>query len=106
MADETILWEGASGMKYKYWIHRLPSNFKAAAGNYIFAEEINPNIYEPAYIGETGDLAERFDDHHAMPCIKRARATHIHVHTTAGGIQTRRDEASDLIKKWQPTCNE
>ena len=105
MADETIIWEGASGTKYKYWIYPLPPNFNASPGNYIFAEKTKTDTYRAIYIGETGDLSERFDDHHAMPCIKREGATHIHVHSSSGGDETRRDEESDLIAKWSPPCN-
>lgn len=100
----TIIWTGKSGKQYRYWIHRLPPNFKADSANYIFAKE-TPNTWVAVYVGETSDLSERFDNHHAMPCIKRNGATHIHVHTTPGGAQRRRDEEADLITQWNPTCN-
>ncbi len=105
MANETIIWEGRSGAEYKYWIQSLPPNFKAAPGNYIFAKETKIGTFMAIYIGETGDLSDRFDNHHAMHCIKREGATHIHVHTNSAGDQARRDEESDLIAKWSPTCN-
>ena len=105
MSEQTIMWKGASGTEYKYWIHPLPPNFKPEAGNYIFAEETKPGTYKPIYIGETGDLSERFDDHHALPCIEREGATHIHAHTTPGRDQIRRAEESDLIANCDPPCN-
>ncbi len=105
MSTKTILWKGASGAEYKYWIYDLPPNFKAGAGNYIFAKETKPNTHVAIYIGETEDLSDRFDDHHAMACIKKEEATHIHVHSTSGVAQTRRDEESDLIARWSPSCN-
>ena len=101
----TIEWAGKSGRTYKYWIHPIGTNFKAVPGNYIFAKETSPGRHMPIYIGETGDLSERFDNHHKMPCIRRQGATHIHVHTTSGGQAVRQREEADLIAKWRPICN-
>ena len=104
MAD-TILWEGKSGKTYKYWIYPFGQTFSVAPGNYIFAKQTGPNPWIPIYIGETSDLSERFDNHHAMPCIKRNGATHIHVHRNDDGEKVRRAEEADLIAKWNPACN-
>jgi len=106
MADTpTIHWLGQSGEKYKYWIYELPANLKAEAGNYVFAKETKPGSWSPVYIGQTNDLSERFDDHHKMPCIKRNGATHIHAHLNSDR-QTRLDEESDLVAKWNTSCND
>ena len=106
MADvPTIEWAGSSGTKYKYWIHKIGTDFNAKPGNYCFAKESSPGRWTPLYFGQTGDLSERFDDHHKMGCAKRNGATHIHAHVSEGGERARLDEESDLIKKWNPTCN-
>ena len=106
MADApTIDWPGKPGKTYRYWIHPLPPNFSAVPGNYIFARETEPGKYLPIYVGETGDLSERFDDHHAMPCIKKHSATHIHAHTNNKGQAARRAEEADIIAQWNPPCN-
>ena len=65
----TITWTGESGSNYKYWICPMGTFFKEAPGNYIFAKETSPGRWTPIYIGQTGDLSERFDNHHKMPCI-------------------------------------
>ena len=103
-ATQTVDWPGASGKKYRYWIHDLPPNFKAVAGNYIFAKLNAQGRWEPVYIGHTGDLSERFDNHHAMPCIRRNNATHIHAHTS-GGEADRLAEEADLLANFNPPCN-
>lgn len=102
---KTITWQGQSGKSYKYWVHRLPPNFVAKPGNYIFAREVSPDRFVPVYIGETSDLSERFDNHHKAQCIGRNGATHIHAHVNSGGEMARRSEESDLIARWRPTCN-
>jgi hypothetical protein len=101
----TIEWEGQSGTKYTYWIYPLGTTFKAEPGNYIFAKESKPNSFSPIYIGETGDLSERFDSHHKQDCIDSNQASHIHVHKNDDGEVARRAEESDLIAKWNPPCN-
>ena len=102
---KTIDWQGRSGKSYAYWIYPISQNFQDKPGNYIFAREPSPGNWTPVYIGQTQSLAERFDNHHAMPCIKRNGATHIHAHVNDGGEQTRRVEERDLIDNYDPVCN-
>ena len=102
----TITWRGKSGREYMYSIYSIETQFNAAPGNYVFAEEASPGLFLPIYIGQTADLSERFDRHHVMPCIKRNRAKFIHIHLNDGGEEIRRKEATDLIARWDPPCNQ
>ena len=105
MADEaTIYWTGQSGKKYQHWIYDLNISFKPGAGIYIFAKETKPHSWSPVYIGQTSDLSERFDNHHAMKCALRNGATHIHAHSN-DNENRRLEEEMDLIEHWSPTCN-
>lgn len=105
MTDEaTINWVGQSGKDYKHWIFPLSASFKPVGGNYIFAKETQPGYWSPVYIGQTSDLSERFDNHHAMVCAKRNGATHIHAYSNDNEKQ-RLAEEMDLIGHWNPTCN-
>lgn len=101
----TITWTGKSGTGYKYWIYPLGTSFRAEPGNYVFAKESTPNRWLPLYVGQTGDLSERFDGHHKLDCAKRKGATHVHVHINNGGEQTRLNEEADLVASWSPPCN-
>ena len=103
---ETIIWTGASGAQYEYRIYLFPHDFIVTPANYIFAKKTILGNFRAVYIGETGDLSDRFDNHRAMPCIQRQGATHIHAHATSDGAQTRRDEESDLIANYDPPCND
>lgn len=104
--DHTIYWEGASGRQYMYLSYRIGQAFVAKPGNYIFAKEAQPHAYTAVYIGQTGDLSERFDDHHKMPCIRAHGATHIHVHRSSKREEERLAEETDLLRKWNTPCNE
>lgn len=105
MAEGTYDWPGQSGKEYHYWIHKLGTNFKKVPGNYIFVRETEDN-HVPIYIGQTSDLSERFDNHHKMPCIKKNKATHIHAHTSSESEEKRLAEETDLVKRWNPVCND
>lgn len=102
MADLRIEWEGKSGKKYKYYIEEIESSFKAVPGNYIFSKEVEPHKWKPIYIGQTGDLSERFNNHHKKECIEKEDATHIHVHSSSEDEDVRKEEESDLIERWNP----
>ena len=101
----TCDWKGVSGRAYRYWIYPIGASLKAAAGNYVFARRNHLGQWVPVYIGQTGDLAERFDQHHKTPCILRSGATHIHAHLTQGGESVRLAEERDLITMYNPSCN-
>ena len=101
----TIRWQGASGNSYRYWIYPIGHSLKTEGGNYIFARETESGRYTPIYIGETGDLSDRFDNHHKAECIGNEGATHIHARLNSKH-QDRLDEEADLVAKWQPPCND
>lgn len=105
MAELTIMWLGASGKTYKYWITPIDTSYKDEPGNYIFAKESSPGKWTPLYIGETKSLCDRLANHDKLPCVKRYGGTHIHTHTASSDQAVRKAEESDLLAKWDPPCN-
>ena len=105
MAEE-CKWTGQSGTTYTYWIYEIGTTFSATPANYIFAKETKLREWEAVYIGQTGDLSERFDDHHKMPCIQEHGATHIHAHTSNEDETVRLAEETDLVRSNRPICND
>ena len=103
-ATETCRWQGASGTSYTYYVYSLPPNFSSQAGNYIFAKRDGLGGWKAVYIGQTGDLSQRFGDHHAEACVRRNGATHIHAHLNAAKIDREREEA-DLLAAHSTYCN-
>lgn len=106
MATRKCNWHGQSGKTYSYYIYEIGEEFKEVPGNYIFAKETEPRTWEAVYIGQTGDLNERFDDHHKMPCIRQNGATHIHTHESSPDESVRQAEETDLIQYHNPVCND
>jgi len=101
----TINWPGESGKTYKYYIHPLGTQLVAKPGNYAFAKQLTNGNWVSLYFGETQDLDSRFDGHHKIDCAKKNGATHLHAHLNDGSNQVRRDEETDLVRKWKPACN-
>ena len=106
MAEQTIKWVGRSGKEYTYWIYDIGATFGKSPANYVFAKETKPDTLLAIYIGETGDISERFDNHHKMPCIRQNGATYICAHTSSGDKEVRCEEESDLIANYHPVCND
>ena len=104
----TIEWEGRSGAKYQYFIHEIDTSFKDVPGNYIFAKEGPPRSWTPLYIGETESLRDRplGPGHEKWPCAVDHEVTHIHAHESSPARSVRQVEEQDLIRKWNPPCND
>ena len=98
-------WIGKSGKTYRYEVHAKNTNWADVPGNYIFAKQ-TPNGWLALYMGETGSLRDRITpSHEKWDCAERAGMTHIHAHTNSSSQQTRRDEESNLIQRYNPPCN-
>ena len=107
--DQTVMWPGASGTKYKYWITGLDAGFKDEDGNYIFCKSVG-GYWVPVYIGQ-GNLNDRIGpNHHKWACIKRKGATHVHTHTNpreADRLSEERDLLAGNSEAYSPEgCNE
>ena len=104
--EPDIQWTGESGTKYGYWIHSINTTFSESPANYIFAKVTEPNTWEPIYIGQTGNIAERLEDQYKKECIQRNGATHIHIHKSSSSEEKRKTEETDLINNYHPVCND
>ena len=102
--EQTQHWVGVSKQTFKYWVYPIGTSLKPEGGNYIFAKLDMNGRWVPVYIGQTSNLAERFDDHHAAPCILRNGATHIHAHLSADK-HARVKEETDLRANYRTACN-
>lgn len=105
MVDDYTLWQGQSGANYRYWIYNLPPNFEAVGGNYVFIKRTSAKNFKPIYFGEADDLSDQILQRLSAQCVQQYGATHIHVHSTPGGITIRGYEESDLISNYDPPFN-
>ncbi|MCK5232542.1 MAG: GIY-YIG nuclease family protein [Desulfobulbaceae bacterium] len=61
--------------------------------------------YTILYVGQTGDLSERFDDHHKGACFNRNGSTHIGIKPESVE-KTRLAIETDLARNYNPVCND
>lgn len=97
---------GASGRKYEFDVYPWGQTFNAVGGVYlVLRKKPGPQpTYDVLYVGQTGDLSERFDAHHKQGCFDRNAKTHIGVKVERAE-QTRLIIERDLIANYQPACN-
>jgi hypothetical protein len=92
---------GRSGNKYAFQVYSLDTTFKSLPGVYIFLSSSNHN---PVYVGETGDLSCRFDDHHKAGPIRQHGADRIGV-LLEQDAERRLAIERDLLSNYNWPCN-
>lgn len=92
----TKIVDGKSFDVYKYG-GRLTSE----PGVYIV---VNDNM-DFIYIGQSENVAERFENHHKESCFDRNGATHVLVHVVHTE-KRRREIEEDLLDKQSTPCND
>ena len=103
---EQVLWAGASGQQYRYFVYPLDAPFKETGGNYILAEgDSNPGYWTAVYIGQTENLNHRFENKDQEACALEHGATEIHAHISQDPA-CRKAEVEDLIKRRNPPCRD
>lgn len=100
---------GQSGAKYRFNVYPIGQAFKAVGAVYAVTRRYKNSkggySHEFIYVGETGDLSTRFDDHHKADCFTRHKANSICTHTD-DDEDSRLSKEDDLIKKHNPPCND
>ena len=110
---EEIEMTGASKSKYKFGIYPLAEKFLNIGAVYIFYGEIKIGVgtafSPPIYIGETGDLKNRFGndykDHHKWECIKSSGAKFVGIHYDSNN-NSREAIEQDLLDAHSTPCND
>jgi len=105
----TITLTGASGTEYKFNVYPFDTNFRSIGAVYAVTKR-TPKAEGGAnhtriYIGETGDLSERFDAHHKAGCFQQNGANCICTHRR-DDEQTRLEIEADLLGNYDPPCND
>lgn len=104
--SRTFDWPGQSGNDYQYEVHSLDAEFRPLPGNYIYVQRTAEGGWVPIYVAQTRDLHQRLEGSVRKEDAIAQGATHLHAHYNASGQAARCEEERDLIKRWQPVCNE
>ena len=108
MTNPTIVLTGASKTQRTFTIYPLNQAFSAVGGVYVVTKAI-PNTdgsvtHQILYVGQTGNLSERFDAHHKSEAWCARKANRICV-IGVGDEATRLAIEADLVKAYNPPCN-
>ena len=102
--ETTVTLKGASDRSYDVDVYPWGTSFKAVGAVYTVLKRSGTNS-SILYIGQTGDLSDRFDYHHKRPCFDRNGKTHIGIHLESA--ESRRiDIETDLVRNYSPICND
>jgi len=104
----TLELTGASGRKYAFLVYPWGTTFKPIGCLYAvtraMSNQAGGQTHAIVYVGQTGDLSERFDDHHKTDCFSRRSANCICVHVESNE-ESRLAIEADLIAAYNPPCN-
>jgi len=104
-----ITFTGRSGTGYEFDVYPFHTEFTAVGAVYFVTrrtrEAEGEYSHAPIYIGQTGNLPDRFDSHDKADCFRRERANCICTHLD-DNEQRRLQIESDLLKNYKPPCND
>lgn len=104
----TIVFTGASGARYQFDIYSWDTEFNAVGAVYFITRRTvsrGKSSHQRIYVGETGDLSTRFDNHHKVDCFEEYQANCKCIHRD-GNKRSRLAKEEDLIENYNPPCND
>jgi hypothetical protein len=96
---------GASGVTRTFTAFPWGTPFKSVGAVYAVLSREVSDQHVVLYVGETGDLSTRFENHHKQACFDRNRKTHVGV-LVESSVQRRLEIEADLVAAYRPVCNE
>lgn len=103
----SITFKGQSGNSYQFDTYPKDTKFNDVSAVYIFVKrylEKGKYYQEILYIGESGELGTRINNHEKWKCVELHGCTHISVMSVSGQAKRLQIE-TDLIHKFNPVCN-
>jgi len=103
----TVTLTGLSGNKYKFNVYPFNTTFKELGAVYYISNRTENNgkgSHSKIYIGMTGDLSTRFDNHHKEKCFNKRNANCKSI-LIEKNKETRLEIEADLIEALNPPCN-
>lgn len=95
----TVFWS-----MYAFTVHGPYDDFPSKSGVYVFDKGSSADK-KAYYVGESGDLADRLDNHEKWPAAARLGATHIHIRLVPEGEAARKGMEKELIDEYDPPLN-
>jgi hypothetical protein len=104
----TLALAGASGRSYTFYVYDAGTEFNPASGVYVVTcakpNQNGGHTHTILYVGQTGDLSERFDQHHKAASCRQNGANRVCA-MIERDEQTRLAIERDLVAAYKPPCN-
>ena len=104
-----VTFKGASGNNYTFYAYTIGTSFNKVGGVYVFTVRTpKPEggaSHPVIYVGQTGDLSTRFDNHHKADCIVQHQSNCICI-LVQEDEQMRLAIEKDMIDNYNPPCND
>jgi hypothetical protein len=94
---------GASGGEYAFEVDALGADLNPVGAVYAVTRR-QGDEHVVLYIGHTGDLSDRFNNHQKWECFDDNGADCLCVHRD-GEKESRLKKEADLMIRYRPTCN-
>jgi len=101
----TLNLKGKSGQNYTFILYDGIPDLGKVGGLYIFTKVNDTGSHAKIYLGRTGDLSTRFEDHHKAECIKKNGANRFGV-CLMESEKDRVKSETDLLEANNFICNE
>jgi hypothetical protein len=106
ITDLTV--SGRGNSLYQFTAYTLDTTFRAVGAVYMFTirtlDNSGSGSHDVVYIGQTGDLSTRFEDHHKASCITRKGANCICIYLESSQ-ETRCAIERELLANYDHPCN-
>ena len=112
--NTTVTIKGMSGTNYIFNVYGfskfsdLLDTFKSIPALYVFSRRYPQGssfTHDLIYVGETGDLLTRFNNHHKENCIMKGNANCICIHSFHGTELERLAAETDILNAFDLPCN-
>lgn len=113
--NTTVTIKGMSGTNYIFNVYGfskfsdLFDAFKVIPALYAFTKRFargGAYTHDLIYVGETGDLSSRFNNHHKEFCIMKGNANCICIHSFQGTESERLAAETDILNAYDLPCND
>lgn len=104
----TLTLIGESGQEYQFDVYPIDTSFNSLGAVYYISKRDRKSdgkgSHTKIYIGQTGDLSERFDNHHKADCFTSHSANCISILLESNESNRFKIE-TDLVRAYNPPCN-
>ncbi len=102
-AASTMKCTGASGTQYEFELYPWNTVWRPVPVVYVVLRHDGAQ-WKVLYVGETGDVKQRFANHERQPCFDRHLKTHLAVRQETSAVRRTAME-KDIMKNYNPPCN-